>query len=142
MQNITPRLVCPQQCCGRLFPILSAPAFFASRADPNLVLGSGESGKSTIVKQMKIIHQNGFTDEECMTYRPTIYRNTLDSAQAIVLAMRKIGLDCIDPTNRVRFNSSTPNSLLGSHLRHPRSMQIVFSTTESIHHPPSSFLPR
>ncbi|KAH0828873.1 guanine nucleotide binding protein, alpha subunit [Lanmaoa asiatica] len=66
-----------------------------------LLLGSGESGKSTIVKQMKIIHQNGFTDEERMTYRPTIYRNTLDSAQAIVLAMRKIGFDCIDPSNRV-----------------------------------------
>ncbi|KAG8220568.1 guanine nucleotide binding protein, alpha subunit [Butyriboletus roseoflavus] len=66
-----------------------------------LLLGSGESGKSTIVKQMKIIHQGGFTDEELMTYRPTIYRNTLDSAQAIVLAMRKIGLDCVDPNNRV-----------------------------------------
>jgi len=36
-----------------------------------------------------------------MTYRPTIYRNTLDSAQAIVLAMRMIGLDYVDPNNRV-----------------------------------------
>jgi len=52
------------------------------------------------VKQMKIIHQNGFTDSERMTFRPTIYRNTLDSAQAIVLAMRKINVDCVDPTNQ------------------------------------------
>ncbi|KAG9308579.1 heterotrimeric G protein alpha subunit [Chiua virens] len=66
-----------------------------------LLLGSGESGKSTIVKQMKIIHQNGFTHEELMTHRPTIYRNTLDSAQAIVLAMRKLGLDCVHPHNRL-----------------------------------------
>ncbi|KAF9218739.1 guanine nucleotide binding protein, alpha subunit [Gyrodon lividus] len=66
-----------------------------------LLLGSGESGKSTIVKQMKIIHQHGFTDDELMTFRPTIYRNTLDSAQAIVLAMRKINVDCVDPINRV-----------------------------------------
>ena len=29
-----------------------------------LLLGSGESGKTTIVKQMKIIHQNGYTDAE------------------------------------------------------------------------------
>lgn len=67
-----------------------------------VTLGAGESGKSTIVKQMKIIHQNGFTNEELMSFRPTIYRNTLDSAQAIVLAMRKINVDCVNPLNRVR----------------------------------------
>jgi guanine nucleotide-binding protein subunit alpha len=65
-----------------------------------LLLGSGESGKSTIVKQMKIIHQNGFTTEELLSYRPTIYKNVIDSAQAIVLAMRKIGVDCVQPENR------------------------------------------
>lgn len=63
--------------------------------------GSGESGKSTIVKQMKIIHQNGFSREELLTYRLTVYRNLVDSAQAIVLAMRKIGIDCETPSNRV-----------------------------------------
>lgn len=31
--------------------------------------GSGESGKSTIVKQMKIIHQNGYTKEELLQFR-------------------------------------------------------------------------
>ncbi|KAG9310528.1 guanine nucleotide binding protein, alpha subunit [Chiua virens] len=66
-----------------------------------LLLGSSESGKSTIVKQMKIIHQNGFTDEELLTYRSIIYRNTLDSAQATILAMCKLGLDCIHPHNHV-----------------------------------------
>ncbi|KAI0070383.1 G-protein alpha subunit [Panus rudis PR-1116 ss-1] len=65
-----------------------------------LLLGSGESGKSTIVKQMKIIHQNGFTREELMTYRLTIYRNLLESAKHILLAMRKIGVDCVNPSNR------------------------------------------
>ncbi|OJA19757.1 hypothetical protein AZE42_06784 [Rhizopogon vesiculosus] len=66
-----------------------------------LLLGSGESGKSTIVKQMKIIHQNGFTKDELMTFRPTIYRNTIDSAQAIVLQMRNMNVECITPANRV-----------------------------------------
>jgi hypothetical protein len=30
--------------------------------------GSGESGKLTIVKQMKIIHQSGFSQEELLNY--------------------------------------------------------------------------
>lgn len=84
---------------------LPPPPFPLPASNSVFILGSGESGKSTIVKQMKIIHQNGFTDEELMSYRPTIYRNTLDSAQAIVLAMRKIGLDCVEPSNRVSLTS-------------------------------------
>ncbi|CAJ0757418.1 21237_t:CDS:2 [Entrophospora sp. SA101] len=62
---------------------------------------SGESGKSTIVKQMKIIHQNGYTKEELAHYRITIYKNLIDSAQAIVYAMRKFRLESRKPINRV-----------------------------------------
>lgn len=59
---------------------------------------------------MKIIHQNGFTNEELMTFRPTIYRNTLDSAQAIVLQMRNMNVECITPANRVRYLPNSPLS--------------------------------
>ena len=64
--------------------------------------GSGESGKSTIVKQMKIIHQNGYTSEELMMYRLTVLKNLLDSAQALVLALRKFTLEPELSENRVR----------------------------------------
>lgn len=37
--------------------------------------GSGESGKSTIVKQMKIIHQNGYSRDEMLLFRLTIYKS-------------------------------------------------------------------
>jgi len=63
--------------------------------------GSGESGKSTIVKQMKIIHQNGYTESELRSFRPTIFRNLVDSAQDIVLAMRKLAVDPDLPENRL-----------------------------------------
>ncbi|KAI8377539.1 heterotrimeric G-protein alpha subunit, GPA3-like protein [Radiomyces spectabilis] len=56
-----------------------------------LLLGSGESGKSTIVKQMKIIHQNGYTEEELFHWRPTVYQNIIESSQALVKAMERYG---------------------------------------------------
>jgi guanine nucleotide-binding protein G(i) subunit alpha len=52
---------------------------------------------------MKIIHQDGFTRDELLSYKPVIFKNVVDSAQAIVLAMRKIGVDCLLPENRVRL---------------------------------------
>lgn len=48
-----------------------------------LLLGSGESGKSTILKQMKILHQNGYTKKELVEYVPFVYRNVLDCSKAI-----------------------------------------------------------
>jgi hypothetical protein len=83
-------------------PIISSRISFVKSymLTPSLT-GSGESGKSTIVKQMKIIHQSGFSREELLTYRMTVYRNLVDSAHSIVLAMRKIGIDCETPSNRV-----------------------------------------
>jgi guanine nucleotide-binding protein G(i) subunit alpha len=36
-----------------------------------------------------------------LTYLMTVYCNLVDSAQAVVLAMRKIGIDCEMPNNRV-----------------------------------------
>ncbi|KAK3630572.1 Guanine nucleotide-binding protein alpha-2 subunit [Elasticomyces elasticus] len=65
-----------------------------------LLLGSGESGKSTIVKQMKIIHQNGYTQDELKLYRHTIYKNLIDCAKALVGAARQFGVDVEDPQNQ------------------------------------------
>ena len=41
-----------------------------------LLLGAGESGKSTIVKQMKIIHEQGYSQDECLSYKPVVFSNT------------------------------------------------------------------
>lgn len=38
---------------------------------------------------MKIIHQNGYTKEELMNWRMTVYRNVVQSAQAIVNALNQ-----------------------------------------------------
>lgn len=64
-----------------------------------LLLGSGESGKSTIVKQMKIIHQNGYTVDELALYRLTIYKNLIDCAKALIGAMRQFNIEPVNPAN-------------------------------------------
>jgi len=51
-----------------------------------LLLGAGESGKSTIAKQMKIIHLHGFTQEECVQYKAIIYTNIVVSMKALANA--------------------------------------------------------
>ncbi|XP_056645375.1 guanine nucleotide-binding protein G(i) subunit alpha [Diorhabda sublineata] len=61
-----------------------------------LLLGAGESGKSTIVKQMKIIHELGYTQEECEQYRPVVYSNTIQSLMAIIRAMGQLRIDFAD----------------------------------------------
>lgn len=58
-----------------------------------LLLGSGESGKSTILKQIKIIHQNGFSKRELYDYKPFVFKNICECAEAIIKALRKFNLD-------------------------------------------------
>ncbi|XP_036377303.1 guanine nucleotide-binding protein G(olf) subunit alpha isoform X2 [Megalops cyprinoides] len=52
-----------------------------------LLLGAGESGKSTIVKQMRILHVNGFNEEEKKQKIQDIQKNVKDAIVTIVSAM-------------------------------------------------------
>lgn len=58
-----------------------------------LLLGTGESGKSTFVKQVKIIHQNGYTAEELLAYRKEIFRNIIEGIQQMLNAMKRLGIE-------------------------------------------------
>jgi hypothetical protein len=42
------------------------------------------SGKSTILKQMKILHLKGFTQEELNFYRKILHRNTIEALGTII----------------------------------------------------------
>ncbi|EQL02137.1 hypothetical protein G6O67_000914 [Ophiocordyceps sinensis] len=65
-----------------------------------LLLGSGESGKSTIVKQMKIIHLKGYSEDELYNYRSTVFKNLVDCAKAIIAAMEQFDIKLQSPDNR------------------------------------------
>lgn len=62
-----------------------------------LLLGAGESGKSTIVKQIKIIHERGYNKEECVQFRAVVFSNTIQSLMAIIRAMSSFQIEFSDP---------------------------------------------
>ncbi len=72
-----------------------------------LRVGPGESGKSTIFKQMKIISMaGGFTREELMAYKHVIYGNCVTQMKVIVHAASKLGIEMASEDNAVRVSSS------------------------------------
>jgi GTPase SAR1 family protein len=57
-----------------------------------LLLGAGESGKSTIFKQMKVIYGKNFTSEERKLMLPTIYSNVVLACKVLIEHTDKLGL--------------------------------------------------
>ncbi|EJT99100.1 heterotrimeric G protein alpha subunit 4 [Dacryopinax primogenitus] len=51
-----------------------------------LLLGSGDSGKSTILKQMRLIHRVPFTDNEIESFRQLVFQNLLEGMRLLLEA--------------------------------------------------------
>ncbi|CAG8721371.1 12859_t:CDS:2, partial [Acaulospora colombiana] len=66
-----------------------------------LLLGAGESGKSTVLKQMKLIHHGGYNDQERESYKEIIFSNTVQSMRAILEALPTLEIG-INPQNEAR----------------------------------------
>ncbi|KAM8872913.1 guanine nucleotide-binding protein subunit alpha-14-like [Synchiropus picturatus] len=61
-----------------------------------LLLGTGESGKSTFIKQMRIIHGGGYNDQERGRFAHSVYHNILTSIQSLINAMATLKIDYAD----------------------------------------------
>jgi adenylate kinase family enzyme len=59
-----------------------------------LLLGAGESGKSTLFKQMITIYGKGYSDEDRMSYRSVVHSNTLGAMKTLCIQSDDLG----DPT--------------------------------------------
>ncbi|XP_055286143.1 guanine nucleotide-binding protein subunit alpha-15 isoform X2 [Moschus berezovskii] len=55
-----------------------------------LLLGPGESGKSTFIKQMRIIHGAGYSEEDRKNFRPLVYQNIFISMRTMIEAMERL----------------------------------------------------
>lgn len=65
-----------------------------------LLLGAGESGKSTLLKQMKLIHDGGYTIEEREGFKEVIFSNTMQSMRVTLEAMEGLGVSFTFPENK------------------------------------------
>lgn len=63
--------------------------------------------KSFSCLNYRIIHKNGYSEEECMEFKAVIYSNTLQSILAIVKAMTTLGIDYVNPTSAVSIQIMT-----------------------------------
>ena len=68
-----------------------------------LLLGTGDAGKSTIVKQMKILHLNGFSEKEKKTFSHAIRGNLIETMVALVDGMDQFDI-CFE--NNVSFREN------------------------------------
>ncbi|XP_048846245.1 guanine nucleotide-binding protein subunit alpha-12a [Brienomyrus brachyistius] len=57
-----------------------------------LLLGAGESGKSTFLKQMRIIHGKEFDQKAVLDFRDTIFENIIKGMRVLVDARDKLGI--------------------------------------------------
>ncbi|KAF9910850.1 hypothetical protein EC991_005313 [Linnemannia zychae] len=75
-----------------------------------LLLGAGEAGKTTIIKQMKLMHASGFSDAERHVFRTYVFSNMIASMRAILLEMqeRRIFLTHRDNERYLALLAQTP----------------------------------
>jgi len=65
--------------------------------------GTGESGKSTFIKQMRIIHGSGYSDEDKRGFIKLVYQNIFMAMQSMIRAMDLLKIQYGDSSNIVRI---------------------------------------
>ncbi|CAK9292233.1 unnamed protein product [Gordionus sp. m RMFG-2023] len=64
-----------------------------------LLLGTGESGKSTFIKQMRIIHGSGYSEEDKRGFVRLVYQNIFSAANSLVRAMETLRIPYTNQAN-------------------------------------------
>ncbi|XP_061589696.1 guanine nucleotide-binding protein subunit alpha-14-like [Cololabis saira] len=64
-----------------------------------LLLGAGESGKSTFIKQMRIIHGKGYSDADKKSFTRLVFQNIITAIKALIEAMKTLEIPFVDDQN-------------------------------------------
>ncbi|XP_051550216.1 guanine nucleotide-binding protein subunit alpha-11-like isoform X2 [Myxocyprinus asiaticus] len=66
-----------------------------------LLLGTGESGKTTFIKQMRIIHGKGYSEEDRRAYAKLVYQNIFTAMKTLTGAMNTLRISYTNPQNEM-----------------------------------------
>ena len=64
--------------------------------------GTGESGKSTFIKQMRIIHGSGYSEEDRRGFIKLVFQNIFMAMQSMIRAMDILKIQYEHPESVVR----------------------------------------
>nr|CAA76186.1 G protein alpha subunit [Spinacia oleracea] len=78
-----------------------------------LLLGAGESGKSTIFKQIKLLFQMGFDDAELNSYTPVIHANVYQTIKLLIDGSKELAQN---ETDSSKYSLSPDNKEIGDKL--------------------------
>jgi len=81
-----------------------------------LLLGTGESGKSTFLKQMRIIHGSGYTNKDREDFKLLIFQNIFQSLQSMIHAMDHLEIQYENPMSRQYANAIQAIEIQGDEL--------------------------
>ncbi|KAM6904975.1 guanine nucleotide-binding protein G(o) subunit alpha-like [Xenentodon cancila] len=80
-----------------------------ARAERNVVkilmLGAAESGKSTLIKQIKIIHSHGFSKQELISFKSAVLDNLLTSMKTVLQGMGMLRINLANKKNKMHARS-------------------------------------
>ena len=65
------------------------------------ISGTGESGKSTFIKQMRIIHGAGYSEEDKRGFIKLVFQNIFMAMQSMIRAMDLLKIQYEDPSSAV-----------------------------------------
>eukprot|EP00967_Tisochrysis_lutea_P087468 scaffold123748_cov32-Tisochrysis_lutea.AAC.1 len=90
--DVDEELVAAQKLSKKIDKEMKAGVHAENMKKKMLLLGAGESGKSTIFKQMQVITSGGYTKQELASFKWIIHRNVLDAIQILVRQAGEFGI--------------------------------------------------
>ncbi|XP_052446109.1 guanine nucleotide-binding protein subunit alpha-14-like [Carassius gibelio] len=101
----------------------------SSRQLKLLLLGTGESGKSTFIKQMRIIHGKGYTEDDRRAYAKLVFQNIFVSIHNLLQAMEHLNIPFANEKNKTyvaMLNSVIPETVHTLEPKHAEAIKSVW----------------